>query len=93
MNKIYSTVSEAINVYRSGGRCYFNIQTDGIEKNNQSLSVVVTKAHNATIMKRKYSAWEKRVKKFQKKGFAVSQLSQKADDDSFLPTANPRTKT
>ena len=94
MAKVYNTVTEAIDVYRRGGKCFFNLQTDGLEAKNTLLTALSSKANNASTMKRKCSAREQRVRKFQKKGFAVSQLSQEEDDDDgFLPAANPKTKT
>ena len=94
LTKVYASITEAIKVYRRGGRVFFNIETDGGEDDCNSLRAVSTSIPNATRMKRKISAREYRMKKIQRKGFACSQLSQgEDDDDNFLQAPNVKTKT
>ena len=94
LKKMYNSVSQAIKVYRRGGRVFFNMETDGAENNNKSLRAISTSINNANTMKRKMSAREQRIRKIQKKGYSSSQLSQEEDDDDeFLEAPNNKTKT
>ena len=91
---MYLSITEAIKVYRSGGRVFFNIEMSGEEQNSNTLRAVTATVPNASNMKRKKSAREYRMRKIQRRGYAKSQLSQgEDDDDNFLQAPNIKTKT
>ena len=56
--KVYGCVSKAINIYRQGGKVYYNLETDSKEQKSQSLKAVSTSMNVASRMKRKCSAQE-----------------------------------
>ena len=58
LNKMYLSITEAIKVYRNGGRVFFNIETNGEEQNNNTLRAVTATVPNASNMKRKKSVRE-----------------------------------
>ena len=95
MRKFLGHITSAMNVYRNGGKVFFDFKTDGMEHQPQEhLTALASAVPNATNMKRKKSCREQRARKFQRKGYASSQLSQEEDDDDdHLPPPNARTKS